>query len=122
MYTKKEVVLDVTSPLLQRAVIAYFKQNGIPVYANTRDYDENYPYLYWNGEMLTQRKRSDTFQVTVGSIEEFLQVFEVVNSFQLSDTCSARIDYRRHVVEVGDQEFDFDKMFELAEILRKYKK
>jgi hypothetical protein len=122
MYPKESIFLTEASPVMQRAVIAYFKQNGIPVYKHTRDYQPGYPYLMWDGPdgQLTQAAFVAYGQRKVENAEEFLEMFENKSKWvKLSDRYTAEVNYDTQTVKVGCQEFEFDRVLELADKIRK---
>jgi hypothetical protein len=122
MYPKESIYLTEASPVMQRAVIAYFKQNGIPVKSSTNDYDPEYPYLMWDGPdaWLTQAVGVVYGHRTVENTEEFLDMFENKNKWvKLSDRYTAEVNYDKKTVKVGCQEFEFDRVLELADKIRK---
>ena len=120
MYTHS-IGLNEKSPVLQNAVIAYFMANDIPVYEKTTKFDNEYPYLYWDGNTgkLSQRKDVYDCVVVVESVEDFLKMFDDPEEVRLNGNYVARIDYAKRVVEVRCQEFDFDRVLELADAIRK---
>jgi hypothetical protein len=120
MYTHS-IGLNEKSPVLQNAVIAYFMANDIPVYEKTTKFDNEYPYLYWDGNdgKLSQRRNVHDCAVVVKSVEEFLKMFDDIEEVRLSDNYVARIEHTTRVVTVGCQDFEFDKVLELADAIRK---
>ena len=123
MYPKDKIVLNEDSPVLQQAVVAYFKQSGIPVEPKIVGCEESHPWLYWDPtiQMLRRIWSLDIYNcgVVKESAEEFLNEFTVVKSVRISKNYTAIVDYSKRVVTVGSQKFDFDEVFET---IRKYEK
>jgi len=133
MYPKDKIVLNEDSPLVQQAVVSYFILRGIPVHANTADYDEKNLWLYWDprGRILrrvrdyydeAQKDFSSTNQVLLRQIRTFLELFEERVYVELNDRFSAEVLPEKGIVKVGCQDFEFDKVLELADAVRNCKK
>lgn len=112
-----KVFLESTSPLVQQTVINLFKAHDIAVYEETTGYDSEYPYLCWSGDKLGQTMAPDN----PVSFEKFLEMFfnSDLTSFKLNELYSADIIYKDKLVKVGCQEFTFDKINQLHELINK---
>jgi len=66
--------LDTQNPVIQKMVIDFCRNNGIPVYEGTNGFDPKYPIVCWSpGEnLITQRSISADRSI---SVEEFIQQF-----------------------------------------------
>ena len=62
--------LDTQNPVIQKMVIDFCRNNGIPVYEGTNGFDPKYPIVCWSpGEnLITQRSISADRSI---SVEEF---------------------------------------------------
>ena len=67
--------LNTKDPMVQKMVIDFCRNNGIPVYEGTNGFDSKYPIVCWSPgeEHITQRARFITEKIL--SVEEFIQQF-----------------------------------------------
>lgn len=118
-YPESDIVFTGTNPVEQEMIIAFFKQNGIPVYEGTNKYDPAYPYVKWNGMHLTQCQQIlPEDNRPVDSAVEFVGLFiKEAKTITLNSCYEATINYDDQTVKVGCQTFPFSKIRELAAAL-----
>jgi hypothetical protein len=120
-YPTKRIFLNSTNPVDQAMVIAFFKQNEIPVYENTTGFDPVYPYLLWDaGKFLIQARAciSDAPYEIVNTATEFVELFmEKQEQVKLNEEYTATIDRKNRLVRVGCQEISFERVDELFKVI-----
>jgi len=109
--------LNSKNPAIQKMVIDTFKSNGINVYKNTVEYDPEFPYLYWDGDELTQSHGTENLL----SLEKFMAKFIAKESIEvkLNESYTAIVD--EDGVRVGCQSFPHSVIEKLAEAVKKIK-
>lgn len=117
------MVLTVESAVAQNLVIKAFKEAGIRIYSETQEFDPKYPYLCWDGYMLTQTKDHDDNRTKIKTVEEFLDLF--IASAQETISIKLNSNYTAIVsadgVEVGCQTFPLSKIEELYKAVQEIK-
>jgi hypothetical protein len=119
-YPTKRIFLNSTNPTDQAMVIAFFKQNEIPVYENTTSFDPSFPYLVWDKKFLIQARAciSDAPYEIVNTATEFVELFmEKQEQVKLNEEYTATIDRKNRLVRVGCQEISFERVDELFKII-----
>jgi hypothetical protein len=79
-FTKDYILTDCT-PESVNLVIKLFRENGIPVYSGTTEYNKAYPYLYYDkGNYLCQRVCYKGYSgELISTVSEFLKIFGINN-------------------------------------------
>jgi hypothetical protein len=109
-------VLYSQNPAIQKMVIDTLRNSGVKVYRETTEFDNDYPFLQWDGQHLTQAR--EKLGANVLSLEDFLYKFVVNNkTLQVGDY---QATFTKDEVEVGCQTIPYgivkglyDRMTEL---------
>ena len=113
----KRFKLNNTNPAIQKMVIDTLRSSGINVWHGTKEYDKEYPYLYWDGEMLTQSYNDSDLL----GLEEFMAEFAKKASIRVKLNDSYTATVHEDGIEVGCQSFSHSVIEELAEAIIKVK-
>lgn len=106
-----------TNPLYVNILIKALRELNIPIYNRTETFDPDYPYLGWDGSVVTQYieldKSTSSRDIITNSIEEFIAALTIPDEIhmKLTDDYNAVITLDK--VKVGCQEIPFDKVKEL---------
>jgi hypothetical protein len=76
----QDIQLMIEVPEIQNEIIKLFKENKIPVHKDTNKFDPVYPYLLWDGYMLTQTYEDKPLfhgRIAHDTVEEFLFYFNL---------------------------------------------
>ena len=107
--------------MIQKAVVAYFEKNNIPVSQCITIPDSDYPCLVWNGAKLSQARGEDltVYSKVINNVGEFLKIFSnPTPTINLNDTYTAEFDVDDKVVVVGCQKIPFEKVLEVAKLIQ----
>ncbi len=71
-----------SSPEIHENIKDFCKENKIPIYEGTngREYNDEYPYIAWDGEEITGREEPSSYEEI--SFQDFIAKFqsEIINS------------------------------------------
>lgn len=112
-----EFVLDSQDPIVQKMVIDTLRNGGVRVYRETTEFDNDYPFLRWNGDQLTQTRTKAG--VSVLSLEDFMKQFTVSTTLQVGDY---QATFTKDEVKVGCQTIPYDvvkALYDRMTLLRK---
>jgi hypothetical protein len=120
----KSYSLDESNPVIQNMVISMFKQNKIPVYRNTNEYDLRFPYLFWDvdSNCLSQTSSTTAGDKTPLNLENFLNLFFLVKQdeptiIKLNSDYEAKVT--SETVRVGCQEISADVVLKIADEIKR---
>ena len=119
-HNSDEFILDSSDPIIQQMVIDTLKKNDINVYGYTKEFDPEYPFLKWDGEKLSQCRKS--YGAKLYNLKDFMHRFESephIHTLQLNDNYKAVVDLKERTVKVGCQTFDFEMINKLLELMIK---
>lgn len=118
------IALNNTDPIAQFTVISLFKTLGIDVYEETNEYDPKYPYLFWNGNQLSQSMDCHGYEEVTDIVEEFISHFiedekakPTRIDVEISDEYNATIT-NKHIT-VGCQTITKETLLEIIEGAKK---
>lgn len=116
MLLEKEILFKNNDVATQEAIVVYFKAKNIPAYEDISFPDNDYPYLLWDGNHLTQThaKNKDIIETNV---TDFLKHFSDTTTFKLNDDYTAVVNSRTKTITIGCQNIPFSKVNELYNLI-----
>jgi hypothetical protein len=105
---------------VQKMVIDFCRNNGVPVYEGTKGFDPRYPILCWSPhhKNITQRPSHVT---KIVSVEEFLQQFFSSTEPIKVGTYDVMVDNGDEIT-VGCQSITFEQVQEVYMAMKEYRK
>ena len=119
---KLTVALNSKNPETQNILISTMILLGVPVYEDTTCFDPAYPYVYWDGDRITQTVDATSKSIVCETVEEFLSyfVYNKIVTIALTDEYDAKVTETK--VIVGCQTISFEKVEEVYNTMVKLRK
>ena len=97
----------------------------VPIHEDSQEYDEGYPYLFWNGRYITQTSDPNNKDVSETEVFEFLKHFTESGKpkfkmFDISETYKAKVSANE--VKVGCQTVSFELLEEIYKTMVEFRK
>jgi len=105
-----------TNPLYVNILIKALRELNIPIYSEVSTFDPEYPYLGWDGSVITQYVElggTDGRVIIVNSIEEFIAALTIPDEIRMKLTDDYEAIISADKVKVGCQTIPFEKVKEL---------
>lgn len=104
---------------LQNSLINLFRTMGVRVWSKTTQFDPKYPYLYWDGEDICQRKNLND-RKSIDSVAEFVTMVEKASAdlptkVQVGEY---HAEVSKDYVKVGCQTIPFEQVEAVYNIMK----
>ena len=120
-----EIALNINDVETVNTVIELLKNMDVRIHEDSQEYDKSYPYLYWNGEYITQTSDPNNKDVSETEVFEFLKHFTKsakprFKVFEISADYKAKVSAEN--VKVGCQTVSFDLLEEIYTTMVEFRK
>lgn len=125
---KVDMCVATPSKEIKESLYKYAKSKGVPVYVDAMcaEYFEDYRNIVFSGtgnELCGNCSKLDDKTKTWITIEQFIEYCDNweecrPKTLKLTDDYTAKLDFQNNIVEVGCQKIDFEKVLQLAEMIK----
>ena len=104
---------------LQNSLINLFRTMGVRVYSKTTEFNPKYPYLYWDGEDICQRRTLDDTK-SIDSVTEFITMVEKASANVPTEVQVGEYNAKvsKDYVTVGCQTIPFEQVEAVYNIMK----